>query len=98
MCGSSSTTTTVPLSAPTFPASHLPHPELPEYGIPLQNHDDCRTPRSSALRTIACTGTRHKRGARTRGVRMSHARTPLLRLGAIALASGATLGAVVGTA
>jgi hypothetical protein len=29
---------------------------------------------------------------------MSHARTPLLRLGAIALASGATLGAVVGTA
>ena len=97
MCGSSSTTTTVPLSAPTFLAFHLLHPELPESGIPLQNHDDCRTPCSSAVRTIACTGTRTT-GARTRGVLMPHARSRLTRLGAIALASGATLGAVAGTA
>ncbi len=68
MCGSSSTTTTVPLSAPTFLAFHLLHPELPEYGIPSQNHDDCRTPCSPALAHDCLHPAPDTTGARTRGV------------------------------
>src|ERR1700733_3365347 len=97
MCGSSSTTTTVPPSALTFLASHLPHPELPECGFPYttmtigehQVHSG-GTPLQAGHPTL--------REARTRGAHMSPARTHLIRLGAVALASGATLGTVAGAA
>src|SRR6202050_4567478 len=92
MCGSSSTTTTVPFSALTHLAFHLAHPELPESGHPLQNPHDCRTGPSPSPFTISSQGLPRK-DPTTRGVHMRNGRTHLTRLGALALASAATLGA-----
>src|ERR1700683_3984306 len=91
MCGSSSTTTTVPFSALTHLAFHLAHPELPESGHPLQNPHDCRTGPSPSPFTISSQGLPRK-DPTTRGVHMRNGRTHPHR-GALALASAATLGA-----
>ena len=91
MCGSSSTTTTVPFSALTFLAFHLPHPELPECGDPSQNHHDWRTHPF----TRAAHHDVHRHSTREPG-REEHTcrtvRTHLIRLGAGALAAGRRTG------
>src|ERR1700759_4498124 len=98
MCGSSSTTITVPFSSLTPPAFHLAAGQTPSSHPPLQNHHLCHTP-ASPWAFILDSG--YSKESRRRGADMSKARRSLIGLGAVALASGATLGgagAVAGAA
>ena len=93
MCGSSSTTTTVPFSALTLLASHLPHPELPPCGDPSQNPHDWPNKPFTASGAHACATGAPGRAEPEREERTCRTvRTHLIRLGAGALASGAALG------
>ena len=87
MCGSSSTTTTVPFSALTLPAFHLPHPELPEWGHPLQNHHVCRTRLFTPGAHHGHAAAPQREAPRREEQACRHVRTDPIRLGAVALAS-----------
>ena len=90
MCGSSSTTTTVPFSALTHLAFHLAHPELPESGHPLQPSRLPNRPLTPPVHHLLSGFP--KKDPTSRGFHMPSCRRHLSRLWVLGLVSYAIFG------